>query len=189
MKNKWMVFILVLVVLLTVSGCTTTHTKSNNQSVESNTDLESDTDSTQTTVDKTDSDNTNIPKEYLNRLNEGWKLPSHADLQETLWSWSGKNDKGRQVSYHLTFHEWTVDVRWNDGIDENDYEYLDAAYELIYQDGIAIMKIDFREMAGKLYFDILLSSESDMLYTLADAYQGAEIISWEPLCRELKKDK
>jgi hypothetical protein len=83
-------------------------------------------------------------------MNGEWTKPTAEMLTGTTWVWDGYLKDGREVSYRLTFAEDTLSVRWNDGIDEEDHEYADAAWELAEEEGFAVLSIDFREFAGVL---------------------------------------
>lgn len=106
-----------------------------------------------------------LTEKYATFANGGWLQPTKADLQGTSWVWEN-HENDHHVVYRVTFNEWTVDVTWNDGIDASDHEYPDAAYELHYENGLAEMEIDFREMNGKMYFTLLLAPERDSLYVV-----------------------
>ena len=171
-NNKWIFIILVLVCVIIVSGCTPSASKNDNQtsSVESNVNTES----TKT------NELQNVPVEYIERVNDGWILPTNADLQGTAWGWEDYKDDLGYRSKLVAFNEWTLDVIWNDGIDENAHSYPEANYELTNENGITVLEIDFREMAGKLSYYLLLSPTGDAIYTLeipSDANDNAEDIS------------
>ena len=118
----------------------------------------------------------------------GWAMPTKESLICTTWSWCGFLKDGRDVSYRVTFDEDTLSVRWNDGIDEQDHEYLHAAWELSYDEGFAILSIDFREMAGVLHYNLLYHEEYELLYVAMDAVQEEMPIGWEPLYRYLTRE-
>ena len=115
----------------------------------------------------------------------GWVMPTKDSLTGTTWNWSGFLKDGRDVSYRVTFDADTLSVRWNDGIDERDHEYLHAAWELTYDEGFAIVSIDFREMAGVLRYNLLYHEAFEELYVALDAVPEEMPIGWEPLYRFL----
>ena len=115
----------------------------------------------------------------------GWVMPIKDSLTGTTWNWSGFLKDGRDVSYRVTFDADTLSVRWNDGIDERDHEYLHAAWELTYDEGFAIVSIDFREMAGVLRYNLLYHEAFEELYVALDAVPEEMPIGWEPLYRFL----
>lgn len=158
--------ILVLLSLLITSGCTATPTESNNPSATSGTESKQAAEST-----KSD-ELQDLPAEYLKYIKEGWKTPTNADLQGTAWGWDDYQDDLGYRSKLIAFNEWTVDVIWNDGIDENAHKYPDAAYELKCENDVAALEIDFREMAGKLSYYLLLSPNGDSIYTLEISSDG-----------------
>ena len=103
----------------------------------------------------------------------------------TTWVWDRYLKDGREVSYQLTFAEDTLSVRWNDGIDEEDHVYPDAAWELTDEAGFAVLSIDFREFAGVLRYDLMYHEEFELLYVGMDVVQEEMPIGWEPLYRYL----
>lgn len=158
MNNKWMAFILVLLCFIITSGCTSPVSNNDTQtsSKESNTATES----------AEPNELQNMPTDYLDKVNEGWTLPTNADLQGTAWGWEDYKDDLGYRSKLVAFNEWTLDVVWNDGIDENANSYPEATYELTNENGVTVLEIDFREMAGKVYYYLLLSPTDDAIYTL-----------------------
>lgn len=118
----------------------------------------------------------------------GWAMPTKESLTGTTWSWSGFLKDGRDVSYRVTFDEDTLSVRWNDGIDEQDHEYLYALWELTYDEGFAILSIDFGEMAGVLRYNLLYHEAYEELYVAMDAVQEEMPIGSEPLYRYLVRE-
>ncbi len=109
---------------------------------------------------------------YSNYINLGYKNPSVEDLFGTTWYCEQLLNDWRLVSYFLIFNEWTVDVYWNDGIDIEHHEYKGAPYELINENGYTILKIDFREMAGKLSFNLLIDKTNNSLFVMQDVSKG-----------------
>ena len=88
-------------------------------------------------------------------MNGEWKKPTAEMLIGTTWVWDRFLKDGREVSYQVTFGEDALSVRWNDGIDEENHEYPDAAWELTEEEGFAVLSIDFREFAGVLRYDLM----------------------------------
>ena len=158
MNNKWMAFILVLICFIITSGCTPPVSNNDTQtnSNESNTATES----------AEPNELQNMPTDYLDKVNDGWTLPTNEDLQGTAWGWDDYQDDLGYRSKLVAFNEWTLDVVWNDGIDENANSYPEATYELTNENGVTVLEIDFREMAGKVYYYLLLSPTNDAIYTL-----------------------
>ena len=115
-----------------------------------------------------------------------WKMPTAETLAGTTWSWNGYLDDYREFRCSVTFGEDTLRVRWNDGIDETDHEYPDAAWELTYDEGFAILAIDFREMAGVLRYNLLYHEHNQQMYVAIDAVQEDMPIGQEPLYRFLQ---
>lgn len=105
---------------------------------------------------------------YNARKDEGWVVPTAEQLIGTSWGIKEYRMDGTIVDYMLDIHENTVAVQWNDGISTEDHRYPDAKWEYICENGIAMMKIDFREFAGELTYAILLSDEGSGMYTYID---------------------
>jgi len=118
-------------------------------------------------------------------MNGEWKKPTAEMLIDTTWVWDRYLKDGREVGYRLTFAEDTLSVRWNDGIDEEDHEYPDAAWELMEEEGFAVLSIDFREFAGVLRYNLMYHKEFELLYVGMDVVQEELPIGWEPLYRYL----
>lgn len=116
-----------------------------------------------------------------------WVMPTAEMLAGTTWVWDGFLKDGRETSYQVIFEEAVLSVRWNDGIDEQDHEYLYAPWELTYDEGFAILSIDFGEFAGILRYNLLYHDFYELLYVAVDAVQEDMPIGWEPLCRYLMK--
>lgn len=129
-----------------------------------------------------------LTKDYLEMkvdIDGEWVMPTAEMLVGTTWVWEGWTKDSREVSYEVTFDMDTLSVRWNDGIDEENHEYPDARWELTYEDGYAVLSIDFQEMAGVLRYDLLYSEVYDYLYFGMDVLQEEMPIGWEPLYRYL----
>ena len=116
-----------------------------------------------------------------------WKMPTAETLAGTTWVWDGFLKDGRETSYQVFFEEDILSVRWNDGIDEQDHEYLYAPWELTYDEGFAILSVDFGQMAGILRYNLLYHDDHELLYVAMDAVQEDMPIGWEPLYRYLMK--
>ena len=116
-----------------------------------------------------------------------WCMPTAETLAGTTWVWDGFLKDGRETSYQVFFEEDILSVRWNDGIDEQDHEYLYAPWELTYDEDFAILSIDFGEFAGVLRYNLLYHDAYELLYVAMDALQEDMPIGWEPLYRFLMK--
>lgn len=116
-----------------------------------------------------------------------WGMPTAEMLAGTTWVWDGFLKDGRETSYQVVFEEDVLSVRWNDGIDEQDHEYLYAPWELTYDEGFAILSVDFGQMAGILRYNLLYHDSYELLYVAMDAVQEDIPIGWEPLYRYLIK--
>ena len=117
----------------------------------------------------------------------GWVKPTEDFLTGTTWRWFGFLKDGRYVRYEVTFDADILSVRWNDGIDITDHEYLYAPWELTQDEGYAVLTIDFREFAGILRYDLLYHREFEELYVAMDVVQENGNVGWEPLYRCLMR--
>jgi hypothetical protein len=124
-----------------------------------------------------------LVKDHRELEDDEWVKPTKEFLIGTTWMWEGWTKDSREVSYQVTFDVDTLFVRWNDGIDEEDHEYPDARWELTYEDGYAVLSIDFREMAGVLRYNLLYHEVYENLYFGMDVLQEEMPIGLEPLCR------
>ena len=116
-----------------------------------------------------------------------WILPSRELLVGSTWSWSGFLKDGRDVLYQVTFDEQTLSAVWIEDIDEEPHEFPDAAWELSYEDGFAVLTIDFREMAGILRYDLMYQEDYGTLYVAMDVTAEAFSPGGEPLYRFLNR--
>ena len=114
-----------------------------------------------------------------------WHMPTAEKLAGSAWQWTGYLKDYREVRYRLEFQEETLSVFWNDGIDEMGHEYLYAPWELTYDEGFAILAIDFGEFAGVLRYNLLYDEGFDLMYVGMDAVQEGMPMGWEPLYRFL----
>ena len=126
---------------------------------------------------------------HSNMKDTEWVMPTAEMLAGSEWKWSGYLKDGREVSYRLIFEESVLSVIWNDGIDEMDHEYLYAPWELTYDEGFAILSIDFQEMAGIVRYNLLYHEASEQMYVGMDAVQEEMPIGWEPLYRILSRSE
>ena len=125
--------------------------------------------------------------EYRRMEDFGWIMPTKEFLTGTTWRWSGFLKDGRYVRYEVVFDADILSVRWNDGIDEQDHEYLYAPWELTCDEDYAVLSIDFREFAGVLRYNLLYHQEFKELYAAMDVVQEDMNIGWEPLYRCLMR--
>lgn len=128
-----------------------------------------------------------LMKSHRDMKDSEWVMPTAEMLAGTTWSWDGFLKDGREVSYRVTFEESVLSVLWNDGIDEQDHEYLYADWELTYDEGFAILSIDFGEFAGVLRYNLLYHEVYERLYVAMDVVQEDMPIGWEPLYRFLTR--
>lgn len=123
---------------------------------------------------------------YRDRLETGWKLPSHEDLVGNTWSCTEWTNDGTMHHYEVTFGKETAYVHWNDSYDVQGHEYPAAPYTFEIKDGYAVVTFDFDQFAGILRFNFLLNETSGMLYTMLDV-TGDEVVSgWDRLYRTLE---
>ncbi len=115
----------------------------------------------------------------------GWQLPTKEMLIGNAWEWSGYLKDGTEVFYKVTFHEGALFVRWNDGWSGENYEYPDARWELTYDEGFAVLSIDFREFGGIMEYNLLYDSNFGELYVAMNAVTNDLNLGWEPTARFL----
>lgn len=126
-----------------------------------------------------------LMKYHQDMKDSEWVMPTADMLKDSTWVWEGFLKDGREVSYQLIFQERTLSVIWNNGIDEADHEYLYAPWELTYDEGFAILSIDFGEMAGVLRYNLLYHEGYGQLYVAMDSVHEEMPIGGEPLYRFL----
>lgn len=127
-----------------------------------------------------------LAADYRNmKENIEWEgvLPTGDMLVGSTWVWYGCLKDGREVSYRVTFDEAVLSVFWNDGIDIMDQEYLYAPWELTYEEGFAVLSIDFEGFAGVHRYNLMYSEFYGDLYVGMDVLQDEMPIGWEPLYR------
>lgn len=114
-------------------------------------------------------------------------LPTKEVLIGKAWAWSGFLKDGREASYRVWFEEDYLSVRWNDGIEATDYELPNVPWKLTYDEGFAVLTIDFGGFAGVHRYNLMYSQLYDFLYVGMDVLQEDMPIGWEPLYRFLQK--
>lgn len=125
--------------------------------------------------------------DYYDMVDSGWEFPVHEDLIGTCWSWDAVREDGRYEYYEVRFDETTAHIEWNDGIDEENHVYPDATWELTYDEGMAIVTFDFREMAGVRSYDVLMLKQFDQLYIMMDVLSDFEGLGTEDLYRYMAR--
>ena len=128
-----------------------------------------------------------LMKRHRDMKDSEWAMPTAETLAGTTWVWDGFLKDGRNTSYQVVFEEDFLSVRWNDGIDEQDHEYLYAPWDLTYDEGFAILSVDFGEFAGVLHYNLLYHKFNELLYVAMDAVQEDMPVGREPLYRYLMK--
>lgn len=124
---------------------------------------------------------------HRNMKDGEWVMPTADMLAGSAWQWTGCLKDGREAIYRLIFQENTLSVIWNDGFDEADHEYLFAPWELTYDEGFAILSIDFGTFAGVLSYDLLYHEGLEQLYVGMDVVQEEMPIGWEAQYRFLSR--
>ena len=123
-------------------------------------------------------------KDYADMKGE-WVMPTEEMLQNTYWAWEGYRKDGLETSYQLFFHDDTLSIQWNDGIDVDAHVYMNAPWTLTQEEDYAVLSIDFGEFAGVLRYDLLYHEDYEQLYFGMDVSGEAMPIGWEPLHRFL----
>ena len=114
----------------------------------------------------------------------GWILPTRDQLIGTTWSWSRYLEDGTEHTCEMSIDNDFLCAFWYDG---EEHEYYDAAWELTYEEGIAVLSIDFGEMAGILRYDLLYHEEYGELYVSVDVLQKDFPMGGEPMTRYMTK--
>ena len=125
-----------------------------------------------------------LMKDYADMKGE-WVMPTEEMLQNTYWAWEGYRKDGLETSYQLFFHDDTLSIQWNDGIDAEDHLYLNAPWVLTYEEDYAVLSIDFGEFAGVLRYNLLYHEDYEQLYFGMDVVLEGMPVGWEPLHRFL----
>jgi len=125
-------------------------------------------------------------KDYLELQEDGCVLPSVENLIGGTWATDEIMEDNRVVNYVISFDQDTAHVLWTTGYEKGYYnEFLDAAWDLTYESGFAVLTIDFREFAGVLRYNLLYDEETGWLYTMVDASTGVVTPSYEKRFRYL----
>lgn len=128
-----------------------------------------------------------LMKSHQDMKDSEWVIPTADLLTGTTWVWNGYRKDGLDTKYRVVFKEDTLDVHWDDGLDEFTYEYPDAPWELTYDEGFAVLSIDFQEFAGVLRYNLLYHEVYEQLYVAQEATQEVfPNLGWEPLYRFLR---
>ena len=115
---------------------------------------------------------------YSDMVMSGWIVPT-ADILAG-YSWNGNWDP-RWYGSQISFQEDTCEIRWNDGIDEEDHIYSGAKWDLSYSEGLAVLTIDMAEFAGELRYNVLYDAEMESLYLALDVSNGEIVTGSQPL--------
>lgn len=118
-------------------------------------------------------------------MQDKWEMPTAEMLRGTTWVWEGDRKDGLETSYQVTFGEDTLYVRWNDGLEEEDYVFRNAPWEIHYEDGMAVLTIDFQGFAGVRRYNLLYHEQLGQLYVGLDVLREEMGIGWESLYRFL----
>lgn len=126
--------------------------------------------------------------EYEYYLNEAgfWKHPEEMDIANTSWECTDYLMDGTERVYYLDILENTVNISWNDGIDEENHVYNDAPWKLKYVDGAAVMEIDLGNLDGIRNFIVLITTEHNLMYFTQD-FVNEDIRNYEKLSRTLER--
>lgn len=73
-----------------------------------------------------------LMKSHQDMKDSEWVIPTADLLTGTTWVWNGYRKDGLDTKYRVVFKEDTLDVHWDDGLDEFTYEYPDAPWELAW---------------------------------------------------------
>lgn len=113
-----------------------------------------------------------LASDYFELQEENWELPTREDLIGQAWGMEELLKDGRETVSVIYFDTDTAYVRWTTGYDDDYHVFEDASWDLTYEQGFAVLTIDFREFAGILRYNLLYDEETGWLYTMVDASTG-----------------
>lgn len=113
-----------------------------------------------------------LASDYFELQGDNWELPAREDLIGKAWGMVELMKDGRETFSLISFDADTAYVRWTTGYENGYHEFEDASWELTYEQGFAVLTIDFREFAGVLRYNILYDETTGWLYTMVDASTG-----------------
>ncbi len=128
-----------------------------------------------------------LKSEYDYYLNEAgfWKVPEKVDLADTSWQATDYMMDGTECTYSLDIFADTVNIAWNDGIDEETHYYT-APWTLKNVDGVAMMEIDLGNLDGVRCFPVLMTTEHNLIWFAQDFVNDA-ISDYQKLSRTLER--
>lgn len=126
--------------------------------------------------------------EYEYYLNETgfWKHPEEMDISNTSWECTEYLMDGTERVYYLDIFEDTVNITWNDGIDEENHVFNDAPWKLKTVDGVTVMEIDLSNFEGIRNYCVLITTEHNLMYFSQD-FINDDIHNYEKLTRVLER--
>lgn len=129
-----------------------------------------------------------LKKEYEYYLNDAdfWKHPEETDIVNTSWECTEYLMDGTERVYYLDILEDTVNITWNDGIDEENHVYNDAPWKLKTVDGVTVMEIDLSNFEGIRNYCVLITTEHNLMYFSQD-FINDDIHNYEKLTRVLQR--
>lgn len=127
-----------------------------------------------------------LAADYANMQKEGWSLPEKEDLVGKAWGHEITLSDGRRETCLISFDKNAAYVRWNEGVGEEDHEYIEAEWVLSRKNGFAVLSIDFGEFAGILRYNLLYNKEYRQLFTMMDASTDSVEPGYECLYRYLE---
>ncbi len=128
-----------------------------------------------------------LKSEYDYYLNEAgfWKVPEAVDLSDTSWEVTDYCMDGTEKVYYIDIIGKTLNIVWNDGIDEENHSYS-ATWSLKEVDGVTMMEIDLGNLDGIRSFPVLITTEHNLIFFAQD-FVNDDIRDYDKLTRVLER--
>ncbi|MBR4881163.1 MAG: hypothetical protein IKU19_04475 [Clostridia bacterium] len=128
-----------------------------------------------------------VKGEYDYYLNEAgfWKVPEAVDLADTSWEATDYCLDGTEKIYYIDIIGNTLNIVWNDGIDEENHSYS-ATWSLKEVDGVTLMEIDLGNLDGIRSFPVLITTEHNLILFAQD-FVNDDIRDYDKLIRVLER--
>ena len=123
---------------------------------------------------------------YETLKKEGWTVPTAEDLANTSWKDDGYTLGGNPYLWQMDLQPDAMYVRWNLGDGGANHELNELPWSSEVKDGIAVLRVDFGDFAGKRAYNVLLDKESGRIYVAVDTTSDDVKNDGEILCRFLR---
>ncbi|MBE6685912.1 MAG: hypothetical protein E7591_01620 [Ruminococcaceae bacterium] len=125
--------------------------------------------------------------EYEYYLNEAgfWTVPETQELTDTSWETTEYCEDGTVKVYYLDIFADTVNITWNDGIDEEFHSFT-ALWSLKDVDGITVMELNLGNLDGIRSYPLLITTEGNLIYFSQD-FVNDDIRDYEKVSRVMER--